>query len=54
MSVWLYAKEYHPNVTKYYWSTMLRDVLIRVKEIAYIECDGYVKPPLGDIKEDTE
>ena len=45
---WLRAREYHPNVEKYYWNTMLKEVIIRVKEIAYIECDGYVKPPLGD------
>lgn len=51
---WICAKEYHVNVNKYYWSTMLRDVVIQVKEIAYIECDGYIKPPLGDIKEDAE
>lgn len=44
---WIFVKEYHPNVTKYYWNTMLRNVAVRVKEIAYIECEGYVKPPLG-------
>lgn len=45
---WIRAKEFHSNIHKYYWNTMLRDVVIRVKEIAYIECDGYIKPPLGD------
>ena len=45
---WIRAKEFHVNVHKYYWNTMLRDVVIRVREIAYIECDGYINPPLGE------
>lgn len=47
---WIRAKEFHANVHKYYWNTMLNEIIIRVKEIAYIKCDGYIKPPLGDEK----
>ena len=47
-SEWLVAKEYHVNVHKYGWNTMLKEVRIKIKEIAYIECEGYIKPPLAE------
>jgi len=50
---WIKAKEYHPNVQKYYWDTMLKTVYIRSKKIAYISFDGYIKAPLKT-KEEKE
>lgn len=51
MPKWIEAREYHPNVQKYYWDTELKKVYIRTKKIAYISFDGYVKPPVKDVKE---
>jgi len=50
---WIKAKEYHVNVHKYYWDTMLKTVYICTKKIAYISFDGYVEPPLKT-KEEKE
>ena len=48
MPEWIEAREYHPNVEKYYWDTCLRPVWIRTKRINLIKFVGYVKAPLGD------
>ena len=51
MSKWIKAREYHPNVSKYFWNTNLKTVYICMKKVAYIEFDGYIKPPLGKQEE---
>ena len=48
---WIKLKEYHPNVTKYYWDTQLREVWINTKRIEGVEFIEYVKAPLGKVKE---
>lgn len=48
---WIKAREYHPNVSKYFWDTYLKSVYICMKKVAYIEFDGYIKPPLGKQEE---
>ena len=51
---WIKAREYHPNVSKYFWDTNLKSVYICMKKVAYIEFDGYIKPPLGKQEEKNE
>ena len=48
---WIKAREYHPNVSKYFWDTNLKSVYICMKKVSYIEFDGYIKPPLGKQEE---
>ena len=48
---WIKIKEYHPNVEKYYWDTQLREVWINTKRIDAVKIIGYIKAPLGKVKE---
>ena len=48
MPKWIEAREYHPNVEKYYWSTRLRPVWIRTKKINLIKFVEYVEPPRNE------
>lgn len=48
MPKWIEAREYHPNVEKYYWDTSLRPVWIRTKRINLIKFVEYVKPPRNE------
>ena len=48
---WIRAKEYHHDVSKYYWNADLKDVYICLKKVAYIEFDGYIEPPKKEARE---
>ena len=48
MPKWIEAREYHPDVEKYYWSTCLRPVWIRTKRINLIKFVEYVKLPRNE------
>ena len=48
MPKWIEAREYHPNVEKYYWNTCLRPVWIRTKRINLIKFVEYVKLPRNE------
>ena len=48
MPKWIEAREYHPNVEKYYWSTRLRPMWIRTKKINLIKFVEYIEPPRNE------
>jgi len=48
---WIKLKEYHPNVVEYYWDTQLGEVWINTKRIEAVRFIGYIKAPLGKVKE---
>lgn len=39
---WIIAKEYNPDVSKFGWTVYLKDVHIKIKEIAYILFEGEI------------
>ena len=48
---WVEFKEYHINVEKYYWDTALRTIWVHTKNIDVIKFIGYIKAPLGEVRE---